>query len=51
MTGQVEAVKTLLKLGANQSLTNEFGQTAAEVARLGGHEEIADILSHHRKRL
>jgi ankyrin repeat protein len=44
MMGKIDSVRKLLALGADPSLRNEFDQTAMEVAELGGHHEIAEIL-------
>lgn len=44
MSGQVDSVKLLLKSGANPQVQNEFEQTAAEVARLGKHDDLARML-------
>jgi ankyrin repeat protein len=44
MMGKVDSVRKLLQLGADPSLRNKFDQTAEEVAKLGGHHEIAEIL-------
>jgi ankyrin repeat protein len=45
MSGQTEAVKLLLEVGANPSLKNEFNQVPADVAELGGYREITDLLT------
>jgi ankyrin repeat protein len=44
MAGRAEVAKQLVKLGANPQVLNDFGQTAAEVATLGGHEDLAIFL-------
>jgi ankyrin repeat protein len=48
MTGKVDSVRKLLQLGADSSLKNKFDQTALEVAELGGHREVAEILGKAR---
>jgi uncharacterized protein len=44
MMGKADSARKLLQLGADPSLRNKFDQTALEVAELGGHHEIAEIL-------
>jgi ankyrin repeat protein len=48
-SGQRESVTTLLELGADPLIQdNLHGGTAAGWARVGGHEELADLLSSSR---
>jgi ankyrin repeat protein len=50
MSAQAAAVARLLDLGADTSLMNEFSETALQVAEVGGHTEIANILRSHKSR-
>ncbi|MBI5970799.1 MAG: ankyrin repeat domain-containing protein [Deltaproteobacteria bacterium] len=43
--GKMDAVKTLLELGADPLAEDDDGFTAAKLARKRGHTEIADILA------
>jgi ankyrin repeat protein len=43
-TGRVEVVRVLMELGADKSITNDDGETPAEVAESRGHETIAALL-------
>lgn len=47
MNGRKDAVTLLLSAGADVSITNELGQTAAKVAVLGGHTTIVKLLDGH----
>ena len=44
MRGQIESVRILIQHGANLLVKNEFNQTATDVAELGGHEAVANLL-------
>lgn len=48
--GKVTVAEKLLELGADPDLKNEFGETAADVARIGGHDKLAVILSNYQPR-
>lgn len=45
--GDINSVKKLLEAGADPSIQNIDGQTAVDVARLLGNQEIALLLSNH----
>jgi len=38
--GHIEAVKLLLSRGADTGVRNDWGQTAKEIAQIGGKHEI-----------
>ncbi len=42
--GKVETVRMLLNQGADDTIRSPEGKTLAEIARAGGHEEIAHLL-------
>ena len=44
LMGKVAAARRLLELGANPTLRNELGQCAVDVADIGGHDKLAEIL-------
>ncbi|KAG6890174.1 hypothetical protein C0995_010878 [Termitomyces sp. Mi166 len=43
--GQVSAVRLLLKNGADKALKNSRGKTALDLAREGGHPDVAKVLA------
>ncbi|KAM0789485.1 hypothetical protein ACM66B_000305 [Microbotryomycetes sp. NB124-2] len=43
--GHIEAVRVLLKAGANPDIKDEDGNTALELARISEHDDIAALLS------
>lgn len=43
--GHIGIAKTLLKAGANRSIRDNDGKTPADLARVGGHEELAKLLA------
>ncbi len=43
--GHKAAVETLLLLGANKRVRNNYGETAQDKARANGHFDIASILA------
>ena len=45
--GHVDAVKTLIKLGADVTAQDEDGQTAVHVATSFGHTDVVDLLKVH----
>jgi ankyrin repeat protein len=48
--GKVEAVRLLLKHGANVDAHNKKGETPSQVALARGYEEIACLLSDYAQR-
>jgi ankyrin repeat protein len=42
--GNVEVVKVLLEKGADKTVRNSWKQTAEDLARKEGHEEVAEII-------
>jgi len=44
MMGKFPAAKRLLELGADPTIKNELGQNALDVAKIGGHERLAEHL-------
>jgi len=44
MMGRFSAAKRLLDLGADPTIKNELGQKALDVAEIGGHERLAELL-------
>ena len=44
MMGKFPAAKRLLELGADPTIKNELGQKALDVAEIGGHERLAELL-------
>lgn len=49
MRGALDSVKVLLELNANPLIKNEFGQTAADVARIGKYLSIYELINEHIK--
>ncbi len=49
MAGRIASVQKLLELGGDPKLENEFGQTALDVAGLGGHTEVVGLLKARMK--
>lgn len=47
MFGQLKSVSILLKYKAKNTIRNEFNQLPAEVAKLGGYNEIEKIIADH----
>jgi len=47
MRGNLNSVKALLGLNASSLIKNEFGQTAADVARIGKHLDIYELIIEH----
>ena len=47
MRGTLDSVKVLLELNANPLIKNEFGQTAADVARIGKYLGIYELIKEH----
>jgi len=43
--GDTEGIELYLNLGANPALTNDKGETALDIAKSRGHQEIVDALS------
>jgi uncharacterized protein len=50
MRGHADTVKRLLDLGADPTIRNEFGEDAIQVAEIGDHPEVAQMLKTHRMR-
>jgi ankyrin repeat protein len=48
MMGKAVAATRLLELGADPTLRNELGQCAVDVADIGGHDKLAEILRAFR---
>lgn len=43
---KIEAVRTLLKAGANPTIANAKGKTALDIAKENGYTEIVKLLKH-----
>lgn len=49
MRGTFDSVKVLLEMNANPLIKNEFGQTAADVARIGKYFGIYELIKEYIK--
>jgi len=45
IAGDIDAVRLLLKLGADTTIKNDYGRTAADTARIEGHDEVYFLLT------
>jgi ankyrin repeat protein len=50
LQGEIDAAKRLLELGADPTLRNELGQSAVDVADVGGYDKLAEILRAFKAR-
>jgi ankyrin repeat protein len=47
LMGNVAAAKKLLELGADPNRKNDFDQTPADIARIGDHCQVADVIESY----
>jgi ankyrin repeat protein len=48
MKGRVEVIEVLLKAGARREIKNDWDQSAADVAEIGGHSDVVALLGRKR---